>query len=235
MLNFIEDNVPHNKREKALQVIHDNNYSLMNPKEIIRQIDPTNVSDWTLEEKEKFRQEIFRTRKNFKDVIQKMMGKKMGDTIAYYLGYYKKSDDYRLLKTVCVEERIEKAKDHCVICDQGGSLLICDGCESEWHMTCAKPALKTVPESRWECDVCVDRNFLESRKRILEDINSNMNDQKQEKKMKVEVPLPVVETNNDVSKGLPLHVIAAVKACTSNISSILSTSSKKIETSKQPN
>jgi hypothetical protein len=46
--------------------------------------------------------------------------------------------------------------------------------------------------------------------------------------MKVEVPLPVVEINNDVSKGLPLHIIAAVKACTSNISSILSTSTELI-------
>mmetsp|Transcript_931 Transcript_931/g.1062 ORF Transcript_931/g.1062 Transcript_931/m.1062 type:complete len:334 (+) Transcript_931:143-1144(+) len=221
MLGFIEDNVPYNKKEQALQIIHDNDYSLMNAKQIINQIDPTGASEWTTEDKEKFQFEIFRTRKNFKDILHTMGGKKMDDIIAYYLGCYKKSENYRLLKTVCVEERIEKAKDHCVICDQGGSLLICDGCESEWHMTCTSPALKNIPEGNWNCDVCVDRSFLEGRNLILQDMSSNVqSDRIHDEKKKLK---EVLETN-DTSKEVSLHAITTVKAFSSNISTIILTS-----------
>ena len=253
MLSFIEDNVPHNKREKALQLLHENDYSVINTKDFLQQIDPTHVSDWSMEDRERFRVEIFRTRKNFKALCQTMGNKEVGDIIAYYLGHYKKSDDYRLLKTVRMEERIEKAEqathdvDHCAICGEGGSLLICDGCESEWHMVCAKPALKTVPEGHWECDVCVDSKFLDGRKRILRDIRSNVSVQNLGKRMKSELP-SLVETDagsegpretdagsegsretDAGSTDLPLHVIDAVKAFSRNINLILSTPS----TSKQ--
>ena len=49
----------------------------------------------------------------------------------------------------------------------GGSLLICDGCEGEYHMKCTRPPLQTVPEGHWECDECVDRKFLEGREHLV--------------------------------------------------------------------
>jgi hypothetical protein len=172
---YLDENVPFSKRESALEKFHQNGYSLDNAAEIVEKIQPTDCSDWTEEEKEKFRNEIFRLRKDFKALCE-VMGKEMGQILSYYLGTYKKSDDYRLLKTVLMEERVEKARsslhnlDQCAICEDGGSLLICDGCESEWHMTCTMPALKEVPEGSWECDLCIDRKFLEGRQRLLHNL-----------------------------------------------------------------
>lgn len=34
------------------------------------------------------------------------------------------------------------------------TVLICDGCEGEYHMKCAKPALKSVPKGDWYCANC---------------------------------------------------------------------------------
>jgi PHD-finger len=168
----MDQQVPYNKREKAMEAFHNNHYLLENASEILEKIHPTNGSDWTAEEKETFRLEIFRQRKDFK-ALSVLLKKDMGDILSYYLGTYKKSDEYRLLKTVLIEEKIEKARsslhniDQCAICEDGGSLLICDGCESEWHMTCTRPVLKAVPEGRWECDLCVDRKFLEGWQRTI--------------------------------------------------------------------
>lgn len=159
-----------------------------------------------------------------------MGDKAMGDIIAYYLGQYKKSDDYRLLKTVRVQERIEKAEqsnhhvDQCAICGEGGNLLICDGCESEWHMECSKPALKTVPEGHWECDVCIDRKFLECRKRILEITKSNIMKLQRPRKRKLgHDDISSEETQkkdagmSDKSPG----ILDALKAFSANIDAIL--------------
>ena len=192
------------------------------------------MSKWTAQDKEKFHFEIFRSRKNFKALFQSMDNKEMGDIIAYYLGQYKKSDDYRFLKTVRVEERREKAEqanhdvDHCAICGEGGNLLICDGCESEWHMECTKPALKTIPEGRWECDVCIDRKFLEARKRILQDTKSNVSGGRLIKRSKLEHADIRSEGVREIDTGLiekGVDVIEALKVFSRNLDSILTKAS----------
>lgn len=174
MVQFLNVNVPRNKKEWALEVIHQNGYAQSSSlTEGIDKIRPTDGSDWSLEEKEKFRVEIFRHRKDLL-AVSRSMGKSMGDILAYYFGKYKKSDDFRLLKTVLMSERMQKAAsaahevDECPICGEGGGmLLICDGCEAEMHMTCTKPALKAVPEGDWWCDMCVDRMLLEAQATAL--------------------------------------------------------------------
>lgn len=230
MLNFVEDNVPRDKREQALQLIHDNNYSVVNTGDFINKIDRIGLSKWTADDEEKFHLEIFRSRKNFKALRQSMTNKEMGDIIAYYLGRYKKSDDYRLLKNVRIQERKDKAEqsnhdvDHCAACGEGGNLLICDGCESEWHMECTEPALKTVPEGRWECDVCIDRKFLEGRKRILRNIKSSMSFQNSRKRKRLEdTPIKSEGTNESETESTDIHknVMNALRAFSRNIDSIL--------------
>lgn len=232
-MNFIEDNVPQNKKEKALELIHNNDYSILNKNEFLDQIDPSDLSKWTVKDKEKFHFEIFRSRKNFKETCQRMGKKNMGDIIAYYLGHYKKSDDYRLLKAVRVEERVEKAAqtdhnvDQCAICGEGGNLLICDGCESEWHMECTKPGLKTVPEGHWECDVCVDRNFLEARKHILEIAKSNMGFQGSRKRKHPETSIIGSEETKESDTALTnirISTTEALKTFSRNIETIFTES-----------
>eukprot|EP00536_Pseudo-nitzschia_multiseries_P006512 jgi/Psemu1/239446/estExt_Genewise1.C_1390071 len=235
MLSFIEDNVPYNKREKALRLVHENNYDVSNIEDFVQKIEPSTVSRWTENDKEKFRQEVFRSRKNLKEVCQTMGNKTMGDILAYYLGHYKKSDDYRLLKTVRRDEREEKARqathvvDRCAICGEGGSLLICDGCESEWHMGCAKPALKTIPDGDWECDICVDRKFLAGRKRIIENMKRNAINQRAKREKSIPQESDTGSTTPNCSETPPTEisafVIEAIAEFSKNINAILSNQS----------
>ena len=172
--DFVEDEVPHNKKEQALATIHASNYSLTEVQDIVQTLQPMDGSSWTKEEKDKFNTEIFRLRKDMK-AVSRAMNKPFKTCLAYYLGTYKKSDHYRWLKTVCVEERLENSSsvvvDACGICGDGGSLMICDGCEGEFHMGCLQPAVKSVPEGHWECDECVDRKLLEARNYIIRHSN----------------------------------------------------------------
>jgi hypothetical protein len=52
--------------------------------------------------------------------------------------------------------------ERCVVCahpsgfEPGlGALLLCDGCDSEWHLTCCLPPMDSVPEGSWFCAACV--------------------------------------------------------------------------------
>ena len=174
--NFILEKVPYNKKEEALATLHANDYSTTNIHDILSKIQPIDGSNWTQAEKDHFNNEIFRFRKDLRSVAASMQ-KDMKCCLAYYFGTFKKSDYYRLLKTVCVEERYEKAAssthdfDACAICGDGGSLLICDGCEGEYHMDCLRPPLKSIPEGHWECDQCVDRKVLDARAYIIRHSN----------------------------------------------------------------
>ncbi|ACO63635.1 ring PHD BROMO family protein [Micromonas commoda] len=53
----------------------------------------------------------------------------------------------------------------CEVCEGGADetqpgmsdaeTLLCDGCDSAWHMACLRPPLTTIPEGDWMCPGCV--------------------------------------------------------------------------------
>lgn len=56
--------------------------------------------------------------------------------------------------------------DSCRICgidDDHDNVLLCDGCDAEYHIYCLNPPLPEVPEGNWYCSSCVavDKGFLE--------------------------------------------------------------------------
>jgi PHD-finger len=136
------------------------------------ELKPEDGSDWTPAQEEMFRNNIFRLRRDL-PAVARLMKLPVNACHAYYLGRYKNTLSYRILKTVCIEERENKAEDSdrnedaCAVCGDGGSLLICDGCEKEYHMKCLTPALASVPEGRWECDECLDRQIIRAQERIM--------------------------------------------------------------------
>lgn len=163
--------VKHNIREQALVGLSAVTYNVEAfESSVAAGLQPWDGSDWTLEQRDQFHAEIYRTRRDV-PAVAKLMGLPIKICHAYYLGTYKNSNHYRLLKTVGKEEREAKAEDQdvCAVCGDGGNLIICDGCNVEYHLTCLQPALARVPEGYWECDDCVDRRLLKAREDLLRD------------------------------------------------------------------
>ncbi|KAJ1454750.1 hypothetical protein M885DRAFT_417947, partial [Pelagophyceae sp. CCMP2097] len=45
----------------------------------------------------------------------------------------------------------------CGICgrvDDSATVLLCDGCDGEFHMACLDPPLSAIPEGDWFCPEC---------------------------------------------------------------------------------
>uniref|UniRef100_UPI00398F6464 PHD and RING finger domain-containing protein 1 isoform X2 n=1 Tax=Pristiophorus japonicus TaxID=55135 RepID=UPI00398F6464 len=58
-------------------------------------------------------------------------------------------------------EEEEEDVTNCEVCgrsDREDSLLLCDGCDSGYHMDCLNPALHTVPVEEWFCPECAIHN-----------------------------------------------------------------------------
>ena len=159
------DTIPRSKKEQAFAMLAECHYNKDELAAALPSIKPVDGSDWSDEQKVQYHAEIFRLRKNMRK-LSKSLGISMKECLAYYIGHFKKSNDYRLLKTVVNEEKTNPEDqvgfDSCAVCGDGGSLIICDACESEYHIECLDPPLKEVPEGDWECDECVDRKLLEA-------------------------------------------------------------------------
>ncbi|XP_048001811.1 bromodomain adjacent to zinc finger domain protein 2A-like [Leguminivora glycinivorella] len=45
----------------------------------------------------------------------------------------------------------------CLLGDNEGQLLLCDGCDKGYHTYCFKPSMEKIPEGDWYCWVCVNK------------------------------------------------------------------------------
>lgn len=67
-----------------------------------------------------------------------------------------------------------REQDRCQICgsveDPLDSLLLCDQCDTPWHMECLKPPLRKVPDGDWFCPDCVGR--VARRTAVLDELYS---------------------------------------------------------------
>ena len=190
--------VPPNKKFRALSKLAENGYNVDGFEDMVKAMPLTNGEDWDEAKRNQFSQEIFKNRKNLA-MVCKNMGIEMETCLIYYYSEFKKSTDYRLMKTVHDDERYEKTArfetffDVCAICDDGGELVICDECEGEYHLKCMRPPLKTVPVGRWECDECVDRKVLQLRNYLLYHTNLSKKEEEEGEKTTEEV-VPSDET-----------------------------------------
>ena len=69
---------------------------------------------------------------------------------------------------------VTREQDRCQICgsveDPLDSLLLCDQCDTPWHMECLRPALVTVPDGDWFCPDCNGR--VARRSAVLDELYS---------------------------------------------------------------
>ena len=73
---------------------------------------------------------------------------------------------------------VTREQDLCQICgsveDPLGSLLLCDQCDTPWHMECLRPPLIRVPDGDWFCPDCAGR--VTRRTAVLDELYSMRDD-----------------------------------------------------------
>ena len=107
--------VKHNLREQALVGLSSVDYNVeVFESSVAAGLQPWDGSDWTQEQRDLFHSEIFRTRRDV-SAVAKRMNLPVKICHAYYLGIYKNSNEYRLLKTVGKEEREIKEEEQGMI------------------------------------------------------------------------------------------------------------------------
>jgi len=79
-------------------LLGERDYELQGFKEACEKIVPGDGSGWSQEKKDVFHSEIFRLRKDFPSICSEL-NIDMKTCLAYYLGTFKTSDEYRLVKT----------------------------------------------------------------------------------------------------------------------------------------
>ena len=81
---------------------------------------------------------------------------KAGDIELADVGYYV-SNQFTARRKAEVKKNVETDDDDkCVICDDGGDLIVCDGCDKTHHTVCV--GLNKVPEGDWFCPECGNKD-----------------------------------------------------------------------------
>ncbi|KAM9807639.1 uncharacterized protein phrf1 [Neosynchiropus ocellatus] len=94
------------------------------------------------------------------------------DRISFNSIYLRKSYGGKVQKVITVRKPVKEVQDevvnvdleqtNCEVCggsDREDRLLLCDGCDSGYHMECLTPPLDAVPIEEWFCPECVANNL----------------------------------------------------------------------------
>lgn len=156
-LDFVHTRVKFNKKESAYGMFYTRDYHLPGFYKEVSRMSPTDSSDWTKEDKNRFRAAVFEHHENMKEV-SKMIGKPISECITHYLVKFKRTKSYKSLKRSM--RRKANATDGsagtlvCNECSKGGMLIACDTCEAHYHLACAAPPLQSIPDGTWVCGNC---------------------------------------------------------------------------------
>lgn len=154
-----------NKKAEAYEKLQQRGYFLPGFYKEVCDIPSSDGTDWTEEDKRRFRASIFKEQKSIIKV-SKTIGKPMKQCMTYYYGTFKKSKDYPRLKLSIYRQNDQAVKTRrsnwiCDTCGTGGRLIACDSCELHFHLDCLEPPLKEVPEGTWICNTCTTKTTEE--------------------------------------------------------------------------
>ncbi|XP_067936732.1 tyrosine-protein kinase BAZ1B-like [Watersipora subatra] len=95
----------------------------------------------------------------------------------------------------------EKSIDNtnCRVCKRKGdeaTLLLCDGCDLGFHMSCLRPGLKKVPEGDWFCPSCTPQERQARNKRSLKELSDSDGSSEEVKEREEEVCVICNESGN---------------------------------------
>ena len=86
--------------------------------------------------------------------IANVVGTSSNRCLIHYYSTYKSGDDRSLYLR---EKTLWEQSDECVVCQDGGELICCDGCINAYHLSCINPPLEELPTGQWFCYECVDK------------------------------------------------------------------------------
>lgn len=155
------DNLPTNHKEIMMESLHVCNYDLETGYPIyLRRIKELRLQgklpgDVILNGVKKiFHKAIWEKRKDLKAAINVVREKgyelNNASLLVNYYNTFKTTQRYTELKKAMKAE-----PDVCIVCQDGGTLVLCDGCSNAYHMGCLDPPLKEIPEGFWFCPQCV--------------------------------------------------------------------------------
>jgi hypothetical protein len=97
-----------------------------------------------------------KTRKHFAVLSETLQRSRVDCQIHYYKWKAtNRNDKYKTLKSELKE--YGRFSDYCVVCEDGGDMIVCDGCSGLYHLYCIDPPLDKIPEDDWFCQKCSDR------------------------------------------------------------------------------
>ncbi|KAL7532275.1 hypothetical protein ACHAXR_005492 [Thalassiosira sp. AJA248-18] len=137
-IDLLESIVPHDRKESALELLHENDHQINGVLEKVMQKKPTHGLNWYPATKKAFSKRIAKGgRKNF-EAVSKRLKKTSGDCQAYYYSHFKGTVEYRKMK---------RALKRQVITRSSGSRDLSD-------VECASPTLKNNPSGNCFCEEC---------------------------------------------------------------------------------
>eukprot|EP00957_Ditylum_brightwellii_P184608 14059495-Ditylum_brightwellii.AAC.1 len=151
-LDCIDTRVKSYQKELVYKVLHKNGYCLPGFYQKVISINLTDCSKWTKADKDHFGAAVFEKHNGMK-VVSELIGKPQSECVTYYIVKFKKTKSHKSLK------RSMKCKTNmgegsagtlvCNECGKGGILIACDTCAAHYHLACALPPLKTIPDGLW--------------------------------------------------------------------------------------
>jgi hypothetical protein len=160
------DRVNSCNRFKMMEILHNNNYSAAEASSV--RCDDLEVTRFTKMESEAFERLIIddngKPDKSFSR-IAKALGKSVSAVLIHYYGAFKMTETYENMKRRQVED-----SEWCIVCNDGGDLIMCDRCVRWYHTKCIGLTKKEIPAGEWFCNDCKE----EVRKQGVETVNPGL-------------------------------------------------------------
>ena len=147
---FLNGNHDFGKHELLHSTLHKNGYNVslarIELEQMQRQGNAGSSSTFNEDEAKRFESLM---RSYHKDIsrVAKILKRKRSECLVHYYNWKASSRRYQGLKEQWNDQ-------YCSVCQDGGLLIICDGCRLNFHMECVEPPLTAVPEGNWLCGSC---------------------------------------------------------------------------------
>lgn len=151
------------QKAHGMMTLHHSNYNVSDAKQTFQSeedTDETKIKDNTLLEGEPLSQNeriAFIEAVDEHDKKWPKIAKAVGTTpcrcLIHYYSKYKWGDERDRYLEKKNQWELSGHSDYCEVCDDGGDLILCDGCPNAYHIHCLK--LSDIPEGSWYCPECL--------------------------------------------------------------------------------